>query len=225
MAKTNYQYTKAVSVIQLENEIRASAILTALDSIALNGATDLSVWFKDALSSGDEAILSALVTAHVIVALVNVPNAVSVVSQPDPPPFAQPTYRTKLNATADLLTVAPGANQDIQFKLTQERYVTGGAIIVKGAQLGDYVTAEVEDIDGLIPAPYRAALCESWPIISTYIEKQWVEVQGEYTVMKINTYPLNAKISAGLYLCVHYYAAAGGSDRTVGVNYSLTKKL
>jgi len=152
-------------------------------------------------------------------------QAVEVKSQPDPMPFAQPTYRTKMNATSGIITIAPGANSDVQFQLTSERYVTGGSLVVHNAQIGDYIVAEVEDIDGLIPSPYRAALCEAWPVISTYIEKRWVEVQGEHTVMKINTYPLNAKISAGLYLCIHYYAVNTGSDRTLGINYDLTKKL
>jgi hypothetical protein len=141
------------------------------------------------------------------------------------PPFAQPTYRTKLNATANILTIAPNSDADIQFLLTQERYVTGGSIVVKNAEIGDYIVAEVEDVDGVIPTPYRAALCENWPVVATYIEKQWIEVQGEYSIMKINTYPLNAKISAGLYLCLHYYAVNAGASREVAVNYHLTKKL
>jgi hypothetical protein len=140
-------------------------------------------------------------------------------------PFAQPTYRTKRNATADILSISPGTDEDVQFKLLAERYVTGGSLIVQNAELGDYITAEVEDVDGIIPEAYRASLCEAHPIISTYIEKNWVEVQGEFSIMKINTYPLSAKISAGLYLCLHYYAVNSGTTRKLGLNYHLTKKL
>ena len=150
---------------------------------------------------------------------------VEITKQVDPPPFAQPTYRTKLNATPSILTIAPGNDSDVQYQLTQDRYVTGGSITVKNAQIGDYIVAEVEDVDGVIPVPYRTALCEAWPVVATYIEKQWIEVEGEYSVMKISTYPLNAKISAGLYLCMHYYATSVGVDREIAVNYHLTKKL
>jgi len=143
----------------------------------------------------------------------------------DSQPFSLPTFRTKLNATPAVVTISPNTNDDIQFLLTEERYATGGTLIVKNAELGDYFTAEVEDVDGIIPAPYRAALCEAWPVVSAYIEKQFVEVQGTYTNMKIDTYPLNAKLTAGLYLCIHYYAINSGSDREVAVNYRLTKKL
>jgi len=64
---TAYPFTKAVSAIKLENEIKASAIATQLDSIILNGTNELSVRFVNALSAGDEGILNSLVTAHVAV--------------------------------------------------------------------------------------------------------------------------------------------------------------
>jgi hypothetical protein len=140
-------------------------------------------------------------------------------------PFAVPAYRTKLNATPNIITIAPNTNEDINYVLTEERYVTGGSICIQNAVLGDYIEATVSDIDEIIPSPYRAALCEAWPIVGTYIEKNWIEVQGEYSTMRINTYPLNAKITAGLYLSIKYYAVNSGSDRKVVVNYHLTKKL
>lgn len=152
-------------------------------------------------------------------------SAIEITKQAEPQPFAVPTYRTKLNATPSLVTVAPNTDEDIDFLLTEERYVTGGSITIQNAVLGDYIEATVSDIDGIIPSPYRAALCEAWPVVGKYIEKQWIEVAGEHTTMKINTYPLNAKITAGLYLCIKYFAVNSGSDRKVAVNYHLTKKL
>jgi hypothetical protein len=224
MAETKYSYAKECDSPRLTQEISASAILTALDRIERVTTTD--VWFKDALSSGDQTILDGLITAHVNTALPeNEVKSVTIQTLPEPQPFATPTYRTKLNATTTTITIAPNSDEDIQFKLLAERYVTGGSLIIKNAQLGDYITAEVEDVDGIIPEAYRTALCEAWPVISTYIEKHWVEVQGEYSIMKINTYPLNAKITAGLYLCLHYYAINSGVDREIAVNYHLTKKL
>jgi len=158
-------------------------------------------------------------------------DAVEITKQAEPQPFAVPTYRTKMNATSGTVTVAPGTDSDIQFLMSAERYVTGGSIVVQNAQMGDYIVAEVEDNDGVIPSPYRTALCEAWPIVSTYIEKRFIEINGDTTIdgntttMKINTYPLTAKIPAGIYLCVHYYAVNSGYNRVLAINYDLTKKL
>jgi hypothetical protein len=162
----------------------------------------------------------------------NLPRSTIITSQPDPAPFALPTFRTKRNATASHITVASNSDEEIQFLLTSERYVSGGDLIVENAEFGDYITAEVEDIDGVIPEAYRAALCEAWPVVSSYIEKEYVRVAtpgsvqaGSVTTHSINTYPLNAKITAGLYLCIHYYAVNSGLSRRLVVNYHLTKKL
>lgn len=138
------------------------------------------------------------------------------------PPFADPLYRTKMDATSSVITISANSSQVTDFYITEERYVAGGKLIVTGAQIGDYVTAEVYDKDSIIPSPYRAALCESWPSVAKYIYKMWVDPN---MCNEIDTRPLNAKVSAGLYLRVTYYACAEGSDRKVAMNYYLTKKL
>lgn len=160
------------------------------------------------------------------------PNTFAISSMPDPAPFATPSYRTKKNATASLATVEPGTIGDIDFAMTEERYVSGGALIVENAEIGDYVIGYLEDKNGLIPAPYRAVLCEAWPIVAKYIEKTWIapvipgSIQaGSICHHEVNTYPLNAKITAGLFLCIEYHAANSGLPRRIGVNYDLTKKL
>jgi hypothetical protein len=158
----------------------------------------------------------------------NIPTSVEISAyEVEPPPFAQPTYRTKKDATASKVTVAPGESESADFLLTAERYVSGGTLIVKNGGFEDYVTAEVYDTDGVIPSPYRATLCENWPTVALYIVKSWLEYEGNtYTAHRIDTRPLNAKITAGLYLRVTYYAANdSGSNREVLINYDLTKKL
>lgn len=141
------------------------------------------------------------------------------------PPFATPSYRTKHDATPSITSVTANDHVHIDFQLTAERYVSGGCLVVKNAQFGDYVTAEVYDKDSVIPEAYRAALCESWPVVALYTIKEWVRYQGDYTVHEIDTTPLNAKITAGLYLRVTYYAVDAGSTREILINYNLTKKL
>ena len=140
-------------------------------------------------------------------------------------PFAVPTYRTKYNATQSWVDVQPEAIITNDFHLTAERYVAGGQLLIQNASKGDYVTAEVCDVDGVIPAPYRAALCENYPTVALYVERWWVNPTAEFITIDLDTAPLNAKISAGLYLRVTYCAAAGGSTRSLAINYKLTKKL
>lgn len=151
---------------------------------------------------------------------------VNVVSATEPAPFAKPDYRTKLNATDSIVTIAPDSIVPVDFLMTEERYVSGGDLLIEGAKIGDYVTAEVYDKDGVIPAPYQAALCEAHPSVAKYIEKAWIMVEdGSFTKHTINTYPLNAKITPGLYLRVTYHSTAEAGDRKVGITYHLTKKL
>jgi len=147
-------------------------------------------------------------------------------------PFAKPIYRTKRNRTASLLTIAKNTSQTSDFLLTAERYTAGGRLLVENAELGDTVTASVYDVDSAIPAPYRAALCEAWPLVASYIEDEWVNVgvpgsitAGSISTVEIMTAPLAAKITAGLYLRLTYNAVNSGLDRRLGVNYYLYKKL
>lgn len=70
MASTKYTYSiqndfpnHAVASDRLLSEIRASAIITAVDYINTSG-DDCDIWFKDALSAGDETILDGLVAIH-----------------------------------------------------------------------------------------------------------------------------------------------------------------
>jgi hypothetical protein len=137
-------------------------------------------------------------------------------------PYADPTYRTKLDAAGSVITVAPGSCEKILYRVTEERYVSGGELMSTGSELGDYITASVEDTDGLIPVPYRSALCENWPTVAQYIIKRWINPAG---LTKIDTRPLNAKITEGLYLQISYCACSEGTSRKVVMNYDLTKKI
>jgi len=82
MASTLYEYEKAADVERLESEINASAIITALDYINFTTPTDLKIYFKAELSSGDEDILDALVAAHENISLVH-PELVELAEEKD----------------------------------------------------------------------------------------------------------------------------------------------
>ena len=74
-------------------------------------------------------------------------------------PFAEPTYRTKRNATGSIVSCPINQSTVIDFQMTEERYVSGGTLIAKNVEFGDYICAEVYDKDSVIPEAYRAALC------------------------------------------------------------------
>ena len=184
------------------------------------------------LKSNNQASYDAWLAPKMTAAPIPAPNNVAIISMPAPEPFAVPTFRTKRNAIANIVSVNAGTSAYIDFILPAERYISGGTIMAENAELGDYVIATVEDSNGLIPEIYRAILCEAYPIASTYIEKEFIEVttpgsivNGSITVHDVSTYPLNAKITQGLCLRITYYAANSGLTRRIGVNYHLTKKL
>jgi len=152
-------------------------------------------------------------------------SPVTITEQADPPPFAAPTFRTKKDATDAKQTCDPNALKEIDYKMLEERYVSGGGILIVNAQPGDYLTASVYDKDGVIPEAYRPALCEAWPIVAEYLPKQWVPATSDKVYQYINTYPLNAKITPGLYLRITYHAVDEGIARDIYVNYDLTKRL
>ena len=194
------------------------------------GQSELSGWRADSKVMADISSLKLLVhdgTSYITDAAKAVAHfldsAVAQVSVISQTPFAEPSFRTKRDKTPSIVTVSPGATEIIDFMLTQERYVTGGSMAIEGSEMGDYVSAEIYDKDSIIPSPYRDALCESWPCVAKYINGQWVP--KSVTHMEINTYPLSAKVSAGLYLRVTYTASQAGSSRKVGVTYFLNKKL
>lgn len=207
----------------LVTKIKASAITIALDRIDTTGDS-IGIVFKAELTASEITALNGLVTNHSgeptnINLTVDIGNDLII---KESPPFATPSFRTKRNSSA-IVDVAKNTSGIVDYYLTQERYAQGGQLIYRNAELGDYISAEIHDKDSIIPEAYRAALCENWPTVATYIEKQLIDdVKSSQT---IDTYPLNAKITAGLYLRVTYNAIDFGETRKVAVNYFLSKKL
>jgi hypothetical protein len=217
-----YIFTKTpLDVERLQNEIHSSAITKALESVTAL-ASEVTITFKEALPDNDIIILNNLVNAHTGEPLEVPPPQIEVTSLPEPQPFAVPSYRTKRTAVDNIAQCSAGQETTIDYRITEERYIHGGCLFGKNVELGDYVTADLMDLDGVIPEPYRPLLCENWPLIARYIEKEFVAPCGQHV---IDTYPLNAKITVGLYLRITYHAINIGQPREIAVNYYLTKKL
>ena len=140
-------------------------------------------------------------------------------------PYAEPLYKTKNNAVPEVAVVAPNSQANIDLFLTEERYISGGEIIIYDALPGDWIQAQVVDINKILPLQIK----ENDLVVSEYISRRWIAANKTFdipTVAKIDTRPLNARIIAGLALRVVYHADGGGeSPRKVFVNYDMSKKL
>jgi hypothetical protein len=143
----------------------------------------------------------------------------------DPIAFAKATHRTKLYATSAPVDCAADGATVIDYVLAQELWMYGGEIIVEGAKFGDWVSAEIYDVNSIIPEPYRPALCEAWPSVATYIIKRFIRPEANSSVIAIDTRPLIAKVTAGLALRVTYNATSETGTRKVVINYFSAKKL
>lgn len=141
-------------------------------------------------------------------------------------PFGKPLYRTKCDASESLITIAPNSSQTTYYYLTEDRSVYGGTLIVKNAELGDWIRAYVNDSDGVIPLDYRESLCEDYPVVAEYISRKHVQISnGDITCMVLDYRPLIAKVTAGLYLVVEYHAVNTGVDRMAYFDYDMLKDI
>lgn len=211
-----------VDVARLNEEITSSTITKALKSIVSN-ETEITIEFWEQIT--DQNVLDSIISNHngeplVFEEIINT----AVISQP---PFAEPTFRTKRDATSNWLSVNENQSSNIDYQMPEERYVTGGEVIFKNAKEGDWISAEIVDTLGLIPESYRAVMAEDYPVVARYVIKKWLKptsVNG-YGSFEIDTYPLNAKITQGLVLRVVYNSSSEVGERKIAVNYHLTRRL
>lgn len=197
-------------------------------SWANNSALLTDIGSGDAIVAKDDSGTADIVDINEAISYLkdNTPSDVNVTTIPELHAFAAPEFRTKRDKCPTLTTVVINGSEIIDYQLTEEMYASGGKIVVKNAEFGDWVSAEVYDKDSVIPTEYRAATCEAWPSVAKYIISEWVSV-NDSTICEhtIDTKPLNAKITAGLYLRVTYNTTNAGISREVLINYDLTKKL
>ena len=125
--ETTYNYTistqtanAAVAPLKLQEEIENSAIVTGLkkpSGIGYGGDT-LNITFKDALSTGDEVILTSVVAAHDGVALPPVQALVTKIHEQDLDPVKQVAghFRAK-GFEMDIPATAGPHNLDITFPI------------------------------------------------------------------------------------------------------------
>lgn len=119
------------------------------------------------------------------------------------------------NIQGTIGTAIAGTTTNIDIKLTDDHFITGGNLRTNQATFGDYCTFQVIDIDNILGYGTNIVLgqyCTNWYMCS---DKQ--EQLDE-------TIPYPAKLKAGLYLRLKY-TSTGTSDVIVAVSYRLHKAL
>lgn len=99
---------------------------------------------------------------------------------------------------------------DFDLKVDKEEcYCSGGEIIVKDAEHGDYIEIQVVDVDNIFG--YGAGT-----VLATYLKKWFVDYRGK-NVLEV---PYAGYIYKNLYLRLKYTSVSSIQDVKVAINYS-----
>jgi hypothetical protein len=204
-----YYYTKNVNTDLLLKEIQDSAIVTAINYITLQGAS-LSIAFKAELSISDETLLTSVVTNH---------DANAPFSSGEMPVDVKLPVRVKAFSDSEGMrfrgasfidTVAADSTKSIDYKITEERYINGGKLIVKNMGDDDRITFQVVDKDNIFG--FGAGV-----VLDEFIKDFYLPLNESLNVQL--EYP--ARIMAGLYLRLIYTNTNTTETATVKCNLYL----
>lgn len=121
----------------------------------------------------------------------------------------------KVNNQGTMNTAPAGQVTNIDLKMLDDNFLTGGILRTLNAQFGDYVHFQVVDVDNILGLGHDLVLdqyCSNWYMRDDCQEQLNEEVS--YT----------AKIFSGLYLRLIYHSF-GEKDVIVTANYRLHKAL
>ena len=199
MAATKYVYSVStdfpnhkVDIDRLTIEIRASSITVALDRIEVS-ADVCDIWFKDALSSGDETILDGVVAAHSGEPLTPSVEPVQLKGFHDVNGYHywRKGYRRAVTA---------GQTNNFDSKFDSDIYLCGGGLYVVGPSAdGDYIECDIVDADGLY---YPAET-----VLANFVKTNYV-FNGQNWDCQLDDPKL---IPTGIYIRFRY-VSAGASD-------------
>lgn len=111
-------------------------------------------------------------------------------------------------------TAAKNSTTNIDFKVTVDNiFINGGLILYKNANWGDYITAQVVDIDNVLG--YGANL-----VLQEYITKWYVHPDDKELKILLD---YAGKIPINTYLRIKYTSTGVVTDVDIAVNYALHK--
>ena len=122
--------------------------------------------------------------------------------------------RNKFDYSEDGMTGTATKNTttDLDFKITgASEYVQGGQILFQNAAWGDYITAQVVDVDNVLG--YGAGT-----VLNTYIKKRYIHPDLKKSELEV---PYAGLVPQNTYLRIKYTSVGTSTDVDVAVNYSL----
>ena len=206
-----------ISLEALNDELQASSIVTALDYIERSGDT-VDIWFKEALSAGDQTTLTNVVNTHTGVWV-------------DPQEFsfsswgAVVTSKTHSSYEEDtkfkgMLIQASGVDTDTIYDhlITTELYMAGGQYWADGGVIGDYAECSVVDKDDVLGLFDTYGLVSGVDVLelTKFAETIYLKPGGcESTVFDTDDV---SYVASGLYLRTKIHTTTATSV-DLGVNY------
>lgn len=109
-------------------------------------------------------------------------------------------------------TATKNTTTDLDFKVTgAKEYVQGGQILFQDANWGDYITAQVVDVDNVLG--YGAGT-----VLNEYIKKRYISPTMGHSELEV---PYAGLVPQNTYLRIKYISTGTSTDVKVAVNYSL----
>jgi len=210
MSDSLYSFTQSpCEISSLTLAIESSSIVTALDYIQIYGAA-VDVYFKAALSSGDQTTLAALVAANTGVPTPSGPQPVTISTLP-----AAPAFATNALGNKALYVAMTGVQQAL---------TTGSNTILFTIP---YAQAQISGIDIIA--------CEALDTASFYVLDSTSGTYSGTPNAVLNQFGYTANLPAALYTYRAPYTANlyenmqikvvynSISNKTVGINFDLNQ--
>lgn len=127
-------------------------------------------------------------------------------------PYAFSTSDFEFKGDSVSVTVPKGTTANLNYKFTHTpgTYINGGQLLTSGAAIGDYIIANIVDIDNILGAG-------AGYVVNSYITKWFVDPAS---AMVIQT-PYAAKVPGGLYLQIAYVSVGSSTDVFTALNLFL----
>lgn len=186
-----YSYDKQVNTDGLEKEIRDSGITIGLVGITQKGVA-LDIEFKAPLSESEQLELDSIVSNHDPSKHVKLrPLGVEVTGPIVSKPFTD-ADGFRFRGASFIENVSANSTKEIDYLISDERYINGGRLIVKNMGEDDKITFQVVDKDGIFGFG---------PMVLDQFITDFYLPAGESLEVALD-YP--ARIVAGLYLRLIY---------------------
>lgn len=107
-------------------------------------------------------------------------------------------------------TATKNTTTNLDLKITDAAaYLNGGSILYQSANWGDYIKAQVVDVDNILG--YGAGF-----VVNTYINKRYIHPDENYDDIEL---PYVGNILQNLYLRIAYTSTSTTTDVKVAINY------